>query len=114
LLKRTNALYKVITHPGPCCARRGSGEDDDKKGFERERLVVHGALDGPDREILAGRELMYLHITGEVHPTYLLLVRDSRLGSAEGRIGVATIFELGDAIMDPPFRPGRFTDVVVE
>jgi hypothetical protein len=76
--------------------------------------IAHGALDDPDAITSAHRELMYLHVTDEVHPTGLVLALDTRLGLAWRRIGVATIFELGELITDPPFQLDSFTDVVVE
>lgn len=57
---------------------------------------------------------MYLYVTGEVHPTGLILALDIRLRLAWRRIGVATIFELGDQVADLPFQPDSFTKVVVE
>jgi hypothetical protein len=87
------------------------GSDDEEGGC----VVAHGALDDPDEMLFAcGKlEYMYLHVTDEVHPTGLLLARDSRLGSTWRRVGVATVFDLGDLIMDPPFGPDSFTTVVV-
>jgi hypothetical protein len=89
-----------------------AGEGDGEESL----CVAHGALDDPDEIFFARGELeyMYLHVTDEVHPTGLVLARDSRLGPAWRRVGVATVFELGDLIVDPPFEPESFTSVVVE
>jgi hypothetical protein len=85
-----------------------SGSDDESVCF------AQGALDDPDGIISASNELMYLHVTDEVHPTGLILALDSNLSPAWRRIGVATIFDLGDLVLDPPFQPDSFINVFVE
>ncbi|KAK4095820.1 HET-domain-containing protein [Parathielavia hyrcaniae] len=83
---------------------------DDGEGI----CVAHGALDDPDTTISARTELLYLHVTDEVHPTGLILARIPGLGPAWRRLGVATIFELGDLIMESPFQADSYTHIVVE
>ncbi|KAK4118140.1 HET-domain-containing protein [Parathielavia appendiculata] len=81
---------------------------------DESQCVAHGALDDPDETMSAHTQLVYLHVTDEVYPTGLILARDPGLGPAWRRIGVATIFDLGDLIMDPPFQPDSFDQVFVE
>ncbi|KAK4133944.1 HET-domain-containing protein [Trichocladium antarcticum] len=76
--------------------------------------MAHGVLDGPDAERLArdGGELMYLHVTDRVHPTGLVLALAKGCANAT-RIGVATIFEFGDLVLDPPFQPDSYAAMTV-
>lgn len=76
--------------------------------------MAHGVLDGPDAERLARDcgELMYLHVTDRVHPTGLVLALEKGCSNAT-RIGVATIFEFGDLVLDPPFQPDSYAAVTV-
>jgi hypothetical protein len=90
-------------------AGSGDGDDDERVCF------AQGSLDDEDGIVsVSGRRFMYLHVTAEVHPTGLILARDSTSDLAWRRIGVATIFDLGDLVLDPPFQPDSFTTVVVE
>ncbi|KAK4041532.1 heterokaryon incompatibility protein-domain-containing protein [Parachaetomium inaequale] len=87
----------------------GSDDNDERVCF------AQGSLDDADGIVSArGRRFMYLHVTDEVHPTGLILARDLNSDLAWRRIGVATIFDLGDLVLDPPFHPDSFTTVVVE
>lgn len=84
------------------------GDDDDEPVS-----FAQGSLSDPEGIDSTARRLMYLHVTSEVHPTGLILAQTADSDSAWRRIGVATIFDLGDLVADPPFVPDSVAQVVV-
>ena len=74
-------------------------------GEEEEPLILaQGALDLDDFEriISSGKELFYLHVEAETHPTGLILLED--VEGRDQRIGVANVFDFGgELFLDPPF-----------
>jgi len=84
-----------------------AGDDGESVPF------AQGSLSDAEGIVSAARRFMYLHVTSEVHPTGLLLAQTADSGSAWQRIGVATIFDLGDLVSDPPFEPDSVARVVV-
>jgi len=72
---------------------------------------AQGSLSESEGIVSVARRFMYLHVASEAHPTGLILAQTA--GSAWERIGVATIFDLGDLVSDPPFQPDNSVTVVV-
>lgn len=79
---------------------------------EEPTILAQGQLDFDDLDVLvaSGKELSYLHVDAETHPTGLIVV-----DVGEGRyrrVGVATVFDFGgELLMDPPFGKGDMKDV---
>ncbi len=85
-----------------------SGDDDENFPF------AQGTLSSPEAIISAASRFMYLHVTSQIHPTGLILAQTAGSSSSRWqRIGVATIFDLGDLVLDPPFQPDSLVTVVV-
>ena len=84
-----------------------AGDDGENVPF------AQGTLSDPEAIISAARRFMYLHVTSEVHPTGLILAQAAGSSSVWQRIGVATIFDLGDLVSDPPFQPDSLVEVVI-